>query len=266
METITGNLLKMRAELTNPVSYNLPVGDTLVPMNDLLGKKLSITFNGVINCIECGSKTKTSFAQGFCYKCFETSPHTEPCILKPELCMAHMGIARDIEWAKANHLQPHIVYLSITAGVKVGVTRATQIPTRWIDQGAVEAIKLAEVPNRFMAGIIEVFLKDYFSDKTSWQKMLKNEISPINILAEKKRAVELLSTELQKYVSPNDEVMQISYPKTDTPKTIKSANFDKTNEISGTLTGIKGQYLIFDNKLVINIRRHAGYNISLRTT
>lgn len=265
MGAISGNLRKMKAELTSPVSYSLPLGDTLVQMNELLGKTVTLAFGGDINCIECGIKTKKSFSQGFCYKCFETSPHTEPCILRPELCMAHMGIARNIEWAKANHVQPHFVYLSVTAGIKVGVTRATQIPTRWIDQGATKAIKLAEVPNRFMAGIIEVSLKEHFSDKTSWQKMLKNEITDFDLLAEKERASKLLSNELQKYISSDNEVTSIIYPQLETPKTISSVTFDKESIVSGVLTGIKGQYLIFNNKQVINIRRHAGYYITLTT-
>ena len=265
MPITTGNIRKMTSELKAPVNYQLPVGDENIALNQLLGKKISLSFSGQINCIDCGAKTKKSFGQGYCYKCFESSPQTEPCILKPELCMAHMGIARDIEWAKANHLQTHIVYLSVTAGIKVGVTRATQIPTRWIDQGATMAIKLAEVPNRHIAGVIEVFLKAHYSDKTSWQKMLKDEVAEFDLLAEKAKAGHLLPAELKKYISTDNSITSISYPQNASPNKVSSATFDKTTEVSGTLTGIKGQYLIFDNQTVINIRRHAGYQLTVST-
>lgn len=263
MPTITGDLRKMKSELNSPVSYLLPVGEDHISLNEFIGKQITLSFNGKIHCVSCGSKTKKSFGQGYCYKCFESSPETEPCILKPELCMAHMGIARDIEWAKANHVQPHIVYLSVTAGIKVGVTRAAQIPTRWIDQGATMAIKLADVPNRHIAGVIEVFLKAYYSDKTSWQKMLKDEVAEFDLLEEKQKASNLLPEELKQYIATDNTITTISYPQNASPDKITSATFDKTEEVSGVLTGIKGQYLILDNKNVINIRRHAGYEVNV---
>jgi hypothetical protein len=40
-------------------------------------------------------------------------------------------------------------------------------------------------------------------------------------------------------------------------------SFDKTPHISGKLTGIRGQYLYFDENMVINVRRHTGYEIEL---
>jgi hypothetical protein len=64
-------------------------------------------------------------------------------------------------------LQPHIVYL-----VKRGKSRGdskTQVPTRWIDQGAIEAVSIVEVPNRYLAGITEVAL-NYYADKTNGEK------------------------------------------------------------------------------------------------
>ena len=155
----TGTLLKMKTDLQDPVIYNLPIGDDLVLMNDLIGKYIVFDWKKEIYCISCGKKTNKSFAQGHCYPCFINSPETSECILRPELCEAHNGIARDIEWAEKHCLKDHYVYLAISSGIKVGVTRSTQIPTRWIDQGAWKAIKLAKTPNRYIAGLIEVKLK-----------------------------------------------------------------------------------------------------------
>ena len=183
-------------------------------------------------------------------------------IYNATVCQAHQGIARDMEWAKANHLQPHFVYLAISSGVKVGVTRGTQIPTRWIDQGAWKAIKLAETPYRQLAGQIEVALKEYFSDKTNWQRMLKNQIDRTTDLTEaKQQAWELLDEELQPYVIEDDEITTINYPVLQYPEKVKSVSFDKDAVITGKLIGIKGQYLIFDDNRVLNIRKHNGYKV-----
>src|SRR5680860_390816 len=159
-----------------------------------------MNFTGKINCISCGKKTKTSFGQGFCYNCLQTAPEASESIMRPELSKAHLGIARDMEWAEKHDLIEHIVYLAVSSEVKVGVTRIHQIPTRWIDQGASSAIKLATTPNRHISGIIEVLLKKHFTDKTNWRTMLKNEIAQnINLLDEKNKVYQLLPAELKKY-------------------------------------------------------------------
>ena len=256
----------MRTELKDVVQYYLPIGKQQIFMNDLIGKEIELIFENEINCIACGKTTNKSFAQGYCYSCFVSVPQTSECILKPELCQAHLGIARDMEWAKKNCLQNHYVYLAISSGLKVGVTRATQTPTRWLDQGAWKAIKLAETPNRNIAGLIELELKNYMSDKTSWQKMLKNDIAfDIDLEEEKQNAWELLDEELQQYITEDDEVVEIKYPIISYPKKVKSINFDKINAYKGKLIGIKGQYLIFEDNTVLNIRRHNGYMISFKT-
>jgi len=175
----------MVSQLAEVVNYQLPVGETLIPMNELVGRKVQMNFNHQINCIVCGAKTPKSFSQGFCYKCFTTHPAADECIFNPEKCQAHNGISRNMEWSKDHCLKEHVVYLSITNDIKVGVTRMSQIPTRWIDQGAIQAIRLAQTPNRYIAGIIEVALKSYFADKTNWQRMLKNQIEPNIFLIEK---------------------------------------------------------------------------------
>ncbi|WP_340112005.1 DUF2797 domain-containing protein [Maribellus mangrovi] len=259
-----GNIRKMKTELSEPVKYKLPMGDNLVDMNALIGQKIKMNFDGRINCISCGKKTKTSFGQGFCYSCLQTAPEASESILRPELSKSHYGIARDMEWAEKHDLIDHFVYLAVSSEMKVGVTRVHQIPTRWIDQGASYAIKLAKTPNRHIAGIIEVFLKNHFTDKTNWRAMLKNEIlKDFDLAAEKQKVVDLLPGELKKYVDPANEVTQINYPVEKYPITIKSLSFDKLPEIEGELAGIKGQYLIFEDNRVLNMRKHNGYYLSL---
>jgi hypothetical protein len=229
-------------------------------MNELIGREIKMTFSGQINCISCGKKTKTSFNQGFCYNCLQTAPEASESIIRPELSKAHFGIARDIEWAEKHDLIDHFVYLAVSSEVKVGVTRNHQIPTRWIDQGASYAIKLASTPNRHIAGVIEVFLKKHYTDKTNWRAMLKNEIiQNIDLIQEKQKITNLLPDELKKYVEPENEITSIEYPVEQFPTKIKSVGFDKLPEIKGILSGIKGQYLIFNDNRVLNIRKHNGY-------
>lgn len=255
-----GNIRKMQTEMASPVNYTLPIGEQLVDMNALIGHEIKMTFKGQINCISCGKRTKTSFHQGFCYNCLQTVPQAAESVIRPELSKSHFGIARDLEWAKEQDLIDHFVYLAVSSEVKVGVTRNHQIPTRWIDQGASYAIKLAITPNRHIAGIIEVFLKKHFTDKTNWRAMLKNEIvENIDLAEEKEKIVELLPGELKKYISPNSDLTRIEYPVLKFPQKINSIGFDKTPSVQGILNGIKGQYLILDGDRVLNVRKHNGY-------
>ena len=260
----SGNILKMRSELADPVQYFLPLNETEVPMNELIGKSVSMKFTGQINCIACGKKTKTSFGQGFCYNCLQTAPEASETIMRPELSKAHLGIARDMDWAREHDLIDHFVYLAISGELKVGVTRQHQVPTRWIDQGATDAIILAKTPNRHIAGVIEVYLKNFFSDKTNWQSMLKNKTTQeYNLPEEKKRAYQLLPAELQQYLHADNHIWQLQYPVLSFPEKVTSVSFDKDPVISGVLNGIKGQYLIFADGKVLNLRRHSGYFIEL---
>lgn len=259
-----GVISKMQTNLLDVVEYKLPIGDSNIIVNDLIGKEIKLKWLGNIYCLKCGAKTRKSFFQGNCYNCFSTSPETAECILRPELCEAHLGKARDMKWSEENCLTEHVVYLAFTGGLKVGVTRSTQVPTRWIDQGATEAVIIAKTPNRHLAGVIEVDLKQYFSDKTNINKMLSNQLSlGIDILNEKKEAGELINPKYIEYFVKEDELYKIKYPVSTFPEKVKTVNFDKENEFSGILIGIKGQYLIFDNDRVFNVRKHGGYNVSL---
>jgi len=260
-----GTLLKMRSQQDVPIQYYLPVGDKEIHLNQLMGKEIEIEYLGEIHCILCGRKTSKSFFQGMCYPCFQKAPQAEECILHPELCMAHEGKARDMEYAKENCLQEHFVYLSYTGDVKVGVTRKSQVPTRWIDQGAVLAIKIASTPNRYLAGLIEVMLKKQMADKTNWRKMLtlKDDGEP-NIQPFKKEAIDHLHQDFSRYVLFDEHEATLIYPVKKIPLKVKSMGFDKTPKIKGVLNGIKGQYLIFDDGLVLNIRKHGGYLVTIR--
>ena len=259
-----GTLLKMETKLVNPIEYELPIGDELIYMNPLIGKYIALKWLKEIYCVACGRKTNKSFAQGFCYPCFLNAPETSECIFRPELCRAQDGIARDMEWAENHCLQDHIVYLAISSGIKVGVTRSGQIPTRWIDQGAWQAIKLAKTPNRYTAGLIEVALKEHISDRTNWQRMLKNQlIEGVDLTIAKKEMIAHLPSDLQNYISEEDNITEINYPVNEYPEKVKSLSFDKLEEITGRLWGVKGQYLIFDDGTVVNMRKHTGYMVEL---
>ncbi len=260
---ISGNIKKMVAEATDEVNYYLPIGDHKIYLNEYIDKNISLKFNNIINCISCGAVTKNSFGQGFCYNCFVSSPEASECILRPDQCKAHLGVSRDMEWSLNHCLTDHFVYLASSSNTKVGITRHTQIPTRWIDQGASEAIILAKTPNRHIAGTIEKYLMQYYSDKTSWQAMLKGETKSVDLIAEKTNAASKLPKELLQYISENNDITKINYPIKKYPSKIKSISLDKESRIEGILTGIKGQYLYLNNEKVINIRKHTGYFIEI---
>ncbi|WP_163716973.1 DUF2797 domain-containing protein [Mangrovibacterium lignilyticum] len=259
-----GNILKMRSELDEPIRYFFKIGNQEVDMNALIGKQIRMQFDGQINCISCGKRTKTSFSQGFCYNCLQTAPEASETVMRPELSKSQFGIARDMEWAEKHDLIDHIVYLAVSSELKVGVTRIHQVPTRWIDQGAAYAIRVAQTPNRHIAGVMEVFLKKYFTDKTNWRDMLKNNVAEnFDLQAEKENLLQLLPAELRQYRCTNDEVVNLHYPVLEYPTKLKSVSFDKEAVIEGELKGIKGQYLLLDQGRVLNVRKHNGYFLRL---
>lgn len=261
MSDYRGFLSKMPTHFAETIEYKIPFLEGSV--NDYLGKEIQIRYTGLIQCQNCGTPTQKSFGEGFCYPCFANAPQAAECIIRPELCRAHEGIGRDPEWEEKHHNQPHVVYLALSSAVKVGVTRATQVPFRWIDQGASAAIKLAEVPYRQLAGQLEVALKEHFTDKTNWQRMLKNEVLEVDLVEEKWELENLLPSDLAEFMSEDDEVVELNYPVLQYPEKIKSVNLDKSPIITGTLVGIKGQYLIFEDQRVFNVRRHTSYEVDI---
>jgi hypothetical protein len=253
----------MQTEYSNPIQYYLVFENSFLSLNQLLDKNIEINFLGY-QCLQCGKKKKI-FRQGFCYDCFMSSPAAGDWIMKPELSTAHLDLEdRDLEYEKRVQLQPHIVYLALSSEVKVGVTRKTQVPSRWIDQGAVQAIPIVEVPNRYLAGITEVALKEHFADKTNWQKMLKNEVPDADLIQERANLKYIIPKEVQEYFHPEKEdLYDLHFPVLEFPKKITSLNLDKTPNFSGKLMGIKGQYLIFQDGTVFNVRTFEGYVVKI---
>jgi hypothetical protein len=254
-----GVLTKMQTEFGNPIQYYLVFENSFLNVNQLLNKEVEISFVGY-QCLNCGKKKKI-FRQGFCYDCFYSSAAVGDWIMKPELSTAHLGIQdRDLEYEEKVQLQPHIVYLALSSEVKVGVTRKTQVPTRWIDQGANEAIAIVEVPNRYLAGITEVALKNHYADKTNWRKMLQNDVDHVDLIQERMKLENLIPVEVQEYFHlQKNDLYIMEYPVLQYPKKINSLNLDKTPNFKGKLKGIKGQYLIFEDGTVFNVRNSEGY-------
>ena len=268
-DNYNGLLHKMTTELTNPVSYYLQLGEDKICLNDWLDKPISIHFERQIECVACGRKTNKSFSQGFCYPCFKSLPQCDICIVSPEKCHHHHGTCRDNEWAEKNCFAPHIIYFSNTSGIKVGITRQAQVPTRWIDQGARQATPVLQVSNRFYSGLIETAFKQYMNDKTNWRTMLKDEFNSADLEALFAKLWPKVKAELDPEVANDaqvlisaDSTVDIYYPSIEYPTKITSFNLDKTPTVSGVLKAIKGQYLILDTG-VINIRKFSGYKVTI---
>ena len=259
----SGVLTKMQTELGDPIQYYLVFDEGFVNVNQLLGRPMEITVKGT-QCLEC-RKRKRIFRQGHCYDCFTTSASVGDWIMRPELSKAHLGIAdRDLDYETRSQIQPHVVYLAATCEVKVGVTRKSQIPTRWIDQGACSAVIALEVPNRYLAGITEVALKSRYTDKTNWKRMLTNQMTECDLPAEHGRLSDALPDEVREFYNTEcGSVLTFNYPVLEYPAAITTLNLDKTLRYSGTLMGIRGQYLIFADGCVLNVRGCEGTVVTL---
>ncbi|WP_179339824.1 DUF2797 domain-containing protein [Winogradskyella ludwigii] len=258
----TGVLTKMQTEFLDPIQYYLVFKNDFIHMNQLLNKTIEIKWVGH-QCLSCGLD-RPIYRQGFCKTCFFDKPFAGDWIMRPELSTAHLDKEdRDLDYEKRVQLQPHIVYLANSSNVKVGVTRKTQVPTRWIDQGAHEAVEIVEVPNRYLAGITEVALKDFVADKTNWRKMLKNDIEDENLLEWRQKLKPYIPEEALAYFIENNAETHIHFPVEHYPEKPKSLNLSKTPNYSGKLVGIKGQYLIFEDNTVFNIRSNEGSVVEL---
>ncbi len=257
-----GVLRKMQTEIGDPIQYYLLFDGDFLNLNQVLNKELSITFIK-FQCLNCGEE-RPIFRQGFCRSCFYEIPTAGDWIMRPELSKAHLDQEdRDLEYEKKVQLQPHIVYLANSSNIKVGVTRKSQVPTRWIDQGAHEAIEIVEVPNRYLAGITEVALKDHIADKTNWRKMLTNDVDDEDLIAYRNKLKNYIPEEALDYYIENNEETHMIFPVMQYPEKVKSLNLDKTPHYKGLLKGIKGQYLIFEDNTVFNVRGNEGYVVGL---
>lgn len=255
--------------------YKLHLEDQIADVNSWLGREIRIEFQQAIHCVHCDKKTSKSFAQGYCYPCFRRLAECDMCILKPEKCHYEQGTCRDNDWAHAHCMQPHVVYLANSSGLKVGITRLPNVPSRWVDQGAIAALPIIKVNNRYQSGMLEVTLAETMNDKTNWRKMLKGEIEQIDLFEQKQAALDNMHDKLdeviEKFKFPgveyihNPQLYQIKYPVLQYPEKITSLSLDKKDVIEGVLQGIKGQYLILDCG-VINIRKFAGYKVKITVT
>ena len=248
--------------------YKLSFDNQQVDMGSLVGQHIEFTFNNKIQCAnpECKRITPKSYSQGYCFPCARSLAKCDLCIMRPETCHYHLGTCREPEWGLSNCFTPHIVYLANSSGIKVGITRKTNTPSRWIDQGAISALPILEVKTRLESGLIEKALKSFITDKTNWRIMLKNETEFADLVATKTSLlgeVSSLVDELDAKTLP-DDVVNIDYPVLKYPTKIISLSFDKTNTISGVLNGIKGQYLLLEGG-VLNVRKFSSYHLTLST-
>lgn len=274
MAVTEGQLSKMSAVLSEDgvASYQMLVGKHRMDMAALMGKQLKFEFAGEIYCQHCQRLTKKSFSGGFCYPCSQTLAQCDLCFMKPETCHFEQGTCREPDWGQAVCMQPHVVYLANSSGPKVGITRAGQIPTRWIDQGATQALPIFKVQTRHQSGLVETIFKQHVSDRTDWRKMLKAPAPSIDLaelrdqlFVETSEEIAALQQRFPEHaIEPvtAETVTEIAYPVLQYPDKVKSLSFDKAAQLTGELLGIKGQYLILDSG-VLNIRKFTGYHVSL---
>ncbi len=267
-----GALDKMSARLESPVQYAFRLGDTQVPVNPPIGKTVRLEYLGSIFCSHCGRQTKKSFAQGYCYPCFTKLAQCDSCIMSPEKCHFEEGSCREPEWGERFCMTDHVVYLANSSGAKVGITRATQVPTRWIDQGARQALPIMRVATRQQSGFVEDLLRSQVTDRTNWRALLKGEAEPLDLVALREQIFDACAEGIvalqQRFglqaIQPviDMDPIEISYPVEAYLAKITSFDLDKTPVVEGTLQGIKGQYLIFDTG-VINVRKFTAYQLAI---
>jgi hypothetical protein len=269
---ISGQVRKLEARLDSPVSYQLPLGTETVALNPLLDQEISLRYTGKITCVNCGRNSNKSFNQGYCYPCFQKLAECDTCIMSPERCHYESGTCREPVWGDHFCMQDHLVYLANSSGLKVGITRASQVPLRWLDQGATQAVAVIRVRTRQQAGFCEVMFKQHVTDRTNWRGMLGGDQQILELTVERDRLLQECSAEIQDLrdkfgihaisVLTGVEPLTISYPVLRYPEKITSLDLDKQGGISGRLLGVKGQYLILDTG-VINIRKYTGYELEL---
>lgn len=259
--------------VTLAVSYETPGGAALSR-----GQRLSFRHTGRFECVACGRDAKKLF-DGFCFPCLKGKAQADACVMSPHLCHFGQGTCREPDWGLSFCYQPHYVYLSYTDKFKVGITRESQVPARWIDQGATAATLVARVASRHQAGVLEKILTEVVSDRSHWSNMLKAgnaRPSAEDVQAKHAEVRAFLSTHPMvasgghlvpfpgeasprpiEFLAPR--VVYLEFPLPDVmPAKIVSSNLDKSPTVEGEVLGAKGQYVFFADA-VFNVRRHEGY-------
>ena len=272
LELGRGALSKMSVRLEAPVQYGFRLGEAEIAANPLIGKQLRLEFLGAIHCIHCGRKTKKSFSQGYCYPCFTKLAQCDSCIVSPEKCHFEQGTCREPEWGERFCMTDHVVYLANSSGIKVGITRASQVPTRWIDQGASQALPIMRVATRQQSGFVEDLLRSRVADRTNWRTMLKGEAPALDLARIRDELFDQLGDGIRSLqdrfglqaIQPVSDILpiEINYPVDAYPTKVVSFDLDKTPVVEGTLRGIKAQYLILDTG-VINLRKYTAYQLAI---
>ncbi len=268
----SGILQKMVITPSTPARYAMRVDDQEIPLQPALGQTVTLRFTGAIYCLACGRTTRKSYQQGYCYPCSQTLARCDLCMVRPELCHHAQGTCREPEWGATQCMQTHVVYLANSSGLKVGITRHSQIPTRWLDQGASQALPIFTASTRYHSGLLEVLLARHVADKTDWRKLLKSDAAPLDLLALRDTLLAQVAPQLHELQArlPDDAlslctdeaVREFHYPVQTYPAKAVALNLDKTPSIRGTLQGLKGQYWLLDCG-VLNIRKYSGYHVEL---
>lgn len=269
-----GGLARMAitADDTGQAHYALRIGQHREPLNAWLGHDVALSFGGHIVCVNCQRSTRKSFGQGHCYSCFKRLARCDTCMMAPERCHYFQGTCREPEWGERHCFAPHVVYLASSSGAKVGITKPSQMPTRWLDQGAVQALPILSVASRRQSGLVEALFRSEISDRTHWQRMLKGETADVDLISLRDDLMARLAPGLASIRSEFGEdniqshaeqtVARFDYPVLSWPERVKALNLDRTPQVEGRLMGLKGQYLILDTG-VINLRKYTGYQVSV---
>lgn len=261
MEAV-GFIRGLSHQYESPIRYSLELTTGMIALNPYIGKEISIRHLGEIRCIACGRRVKKTYNNGYCYPCFTNLPENDLCIVKPHECHYDLGTCRDPSFGEAHCMVPHYVYLAVSSDVKVGITRKTNEMRRWMDQGAVKAIPIAELPTRKKAGELEFDLSRTMPDKTNWRKMLRGVVEEVDLSELREEVQRRFPPDFMPYKIGAEEVRQFQYPLREEVTHLTPFHLEK-EEIRDRLIGIKAQYLLF-SRGILHVRKYAGYLVQVK--
>lgn len=93
--------------------------------------------------------------------------------------------------------------------------------------------------------------------------MLTNEVLDLNLAEIRDSLRQHIPEEAQEYYIASNSETNIHYPVKQYPQKVKTLNLDKTPEFEGVLKGIKGQYFLFEDQTVFNVRSNEGYVVEI---